>query len=217
MKEIPGIQEFLVTYQSSSHMLGISYRIDSKTAERHVESQSGLIELTESRRSGPVELWKSVDAMQEFVSFYEHCDGAELFKISASSSRHPLIRIASAGELDAMTRKYREGGRWFGFTRIGKAKEFFSQSDSWFVFGEVCGGPACLLSFVEGENAGKIFYFEPQPRFNIYKPIAPSLGEFLHRLCVDPAGRLRTYGAHVSLRKEDGQQYGYRILTIERA
>jgi hypothetical protein len=63
--------------------------------------------------------------------------------------------------------------------------------------------------FLEGENAGCVYFLTIEPPFNILKPIAKSFTLLLERIAKDPAAFLRLVRYYVSLRKTDGNNYGH--------
>ena len=131
--------------------------------------------------------------MAEFIRFYRQHDGFELCRTfnSLFDAECPQLEFKPADCIVEFTKRYNsDGDRDFTIT-YNKSRTIYRGGDPWFAFAEINMGPACLTTFLEGENAGKIFYVTPEPEFNILRPIAPSFSAVLDRIGKDVAAFLR--------------------------
>lgn len=149
-----------------------------------------------------------------FKNFYNNYDGANLFIPYEPSNCHqiPLLTFAPASLIAKFTAQYTKGGNLSYTMDYNKSKNLYRSKDPWVAFARIDNGPACLTTFLDGENAGSIFFATPQPQFNILKPIARNFDLLLARIVKDPAAFFRLTQCHVTFRKSDGQNYGYRPL-----
>ena len=149
--------------------------------------------------------------LKEFNDFYSSLDGFELCipVYPPSCTPNPGIKMITANNLHKFTDQYTGKGKWAWTIDLNKSKTLYRGNNKWVAFAEVDGGPSCLTIFLTGENAGCIYLVSPQPHFNILKPISKSFSLFLERVVKDPAAFLRLIRSYVSVRRSDGQNYGY--------
>ena len=154
------------------------------------------------------------EKLKEFADFYQTYDGFELATPvePRNAVKVPLLKQLAASTIKSYTEQYLPGGK-FGWTIQHNAqstiKSLYQGTDKWIVFAQIDDGPACLTTFLEGENAGNIFILMPEPRFNVLKPIAKGFNAFLDRIAKDPAAFLKLIRASVRINKDDGFRYGY--------
>lgn len=148
--------------------------------------------------------------LKEFAGFYLDHDGFELAIPLAPKNclRRPLLTQLSAAEIKDTTKRYLPGGRWAWTMDLNKSKALYRVSEPWIVFAQIEEGPKCLTTFLGGENAGNIYLSEPQPHFDILKPIARGYQALQDRIAKDPAAFLRLVQATVSFRI-DGMNFGH--------
>lgn len=152
--------------------------------------------------------------MREFVTFYEEHNGFQLCRTldSRYGEIRPMLEFKPAEEIREFTGRYLPGSELAWTIDLNKTSRLYRNTDSWIAFAEVDSGPACLTTFLEGENAGAIYYVTPQPEFNILRPIAPGFYTLLKRIADDIAAFLRLVRATVTLKGMDGQNYGLRPI-----
>lgn len=149
--------------------------------------------------------------LSEFCEFYQKHDGAELcttFDARCGRDR-PLLELKPAKSIAAFTNRYTPTGDRSWIIDLNKSKALYRGAASWIVFAEIDGGPMCLTTFLDGENAGFIFFAAPQPPFNILRPIARGFQPLIHRIVCDLPAFLRLVRATVCLRGDDGENYGF--------
>lgn len=149
--------------------------------------------------------------LSEFCEFYQQHDGAELcttFDARCGRDR-PLLQFKPANSIAAFTNRYAPTGDRGWIIDLNKTKALYRSPAPWIVFAEIDGGPMCLTTFLNGENAGFIFFAAPQPQFNILRPIAKGFEPLLHRIASDVPAFLRLIRATVCLRGDVGQNYGF--------
>jgi hypothetical protein len=149
--------------------------------------------------------------MGEFREFYLKHDGAELCRVFPPLSRQekPLLEFKPAGSIAEFSGRYMPGGDRAWTMDLNKSKTLYRSSVAWIAFAEIDNGPACLTIFLDGENAGYIYFVTPQPQFNILRPIAKGFQPLLDRIAKDLAAFLRLVRATVTLRGTDGDNYGF--------
>jgi len=164
-----------------------------------------------AKRRAYLETLRKYDGASELCGFYKKHDGLELCKTHDSRYREvrPLLQLKPAATISQFTSRYRPEGDLAWSIDLNKSKKIYRGSDSWIAFAEVDSGPACLTIFLDGDNAGKVFFVTPQPRFNILQPIAKSYNALLERIATDLAAFLRLVHATVTIRGADGENYGF--------
>jgi hypothetical protein len=153
----------------------------------------------------------------DFVEFYSRHNGFELATVvhPVNALKKTLLRQLPASDLGKFTKQYLPGGKLAWTIDLNKAKALYRGEHKWLAFAEVDGGPACLTIFLDGENAGNVFLLNPQPHFNILKPIAKSYSLLLERIAKDPAAFFRLIRAYVTIERDDKQRYGYVPVEYE--
>ncbi len=153
--------------------------------------------------------------VSEFREFYCQHDGAEICRTSHARYREdcPLLELKPAQNITEFTNRYLPGGELAWIMDLNKSKGLYRSSNPWIAFAEINTGPACLTMFLEGQNAGYIYYATPQPPFNILRPIARDFPSLLERIGRDLPAFLRLVRATVVLRGVDGDNYGYMPTT----
>ena len=152
----------------------------------------------------------SYPGAKELVQFYRQFDGLQLcrtFDARVDDTR-PLIDFKRASLIQPFTEQYASDGDRGWIIDLRKSSKLYRGTDRWIAFAEVDSGPMCLTLFLDGDDAGKVFFLCPQPQFNILRPIAKSFYGFLERIANDLAGTLRLVRACVCLRGLDGWNYG---------
>ena len=151
------------------------------------------------------------ERLKDFVSFYSDYDGFNLATpiIPRNAVNKTLLRQLPASDILKFTNQYLPGGKWAWTIDLNKTKAIYRAESKWLAFAEVDGGPACLTIFLDGENAGKVFLLNPQPHFNILKPIAKTYTDLLNRIAKDPAAFFKMTRTYVTIVGKDKQNYGH--------
>jgi len=146
-----------------------------------------------------------------FSEFYEKYNGLGTFAPfgQPSINQRSLLQFMPADRIEEFTSLYVPGGDRAWIIDLNKSKHLYRSGDKWIAFALVGNGPSCLCMFLTGQNIGNIFFAEPQPHFNIAKPIAKDFTALLDRIGKDPVGFLKLVLAYVTVRRADGQGYGY--------
>ena len=174
----------------------VKHRIGSRPDREGSQYLEGLID------------HRAVIELIEFYQTYNGCEICSAFDPRLDDAR-PLLELKPSQSLSSFTDRYSPGGDLAWTIDLNKSRNLYRGSDRWIAFGEVDGGPCCLTIFLEGNHAGHVFYLAPQPRFNILRPIAKSFNSFLERIAIDVARFLRLVRATVTIRGEDGSNYGF--------
>ena len=153
----------------------------------------------------------SNEKLAAFRQFYAEHDGAEICRIHDPRVRRvvALLDLKPAFNIAEFSDRYAPHGDLAWTIDLNKSRTLYRSSDSWIAFAAIHGGPACLTMFLDGENAGSIFYVTPQPEFNTLKPIAKGFHLLLERVAKDLPAFLRLVRATVTVRGSDGQFYGF--------
>lgn len=148
---------------------------------------------------------------RELRDFYLKHDGLELCRTHDGryGEERPLLELKPAKSIARFTSRYAPGGDLAWTIDLNKSKALYRNSATWIAFAEIDSGPACLTIFLDGENAGCVYYVTPQPAFNILRPIAKGFQPLLHQIAKDLPAFLRLVRATVSLRGQDGENYGF--------
>jgi hypothetical protein len=148
--------------------------------------------------------------LKEFLEFYTKYDGFQFcWTLDSKSGKIcPLIEFVPTENLASFTSRYLPGGDLAWIIDLNKSREMYRGSDRWLAFAEVNSGPACLTIFLEGDQAGCVFFATPQPWFNILRPIAKGFHLLLRRFVDDVPAFMRLVRAYVSRRGADGRNYG---------
>jgi len=153
--------------------------------------------------------------LSEFVAFYRDHDGVEFCRTfdSRFDEIRPLLEFKTAEGISEFTARYSPGGDLAWTMDLNKSKSLYRGSAPWIAFAEIDSGPACLTTFLSGENAAFVFYATPQPEFNILRPIAKGFDALLERIATDIPAFLRLIRVTVTLEGADGDNYG--LVPIE--
>lgn len=149
--------------------------------------------------------------LNEFFEFYSSHNGLELCKPVYPNNclKTPLLTLVPALHISAFTKQYIKNGKWAWIIDLNKSKSIYRGNDAWVAFARVDNGPSCLTIFLEGENAGSIYFAHPEPPFNILRPIAKTFNVFLQRVAKDPAAFLRLVRSYVTMKGFGGHNYGH--------
>jgi hypothetical protein len=149
--------------------------------------------------------------VRDFVDFYAKHDGFNLAIPTSpkNSVKKSLLKQLPVSDIVKFTSQYLPNGKWAWAIDLNKTKSLYRGEHKWLAFAEVCGGPACLTIFLDGGNAGNVFVLNPQPHFNLLKPIAKTYTDLLNRIAREPAAFFKLTRAYVTLVGKDKQSYGY--------
>ena len=149
--------------------------------------------------------------LRKFREFYQKHNGAELCRThdARCGQERPLLEFKPAESIVAFSKRYMSNGDLGWTIDLNKSKVLYRSSASWFAFAQIDGGPACLTIFLDGENAGCVYYVTPQPSFNILRPIAKGFQPLLNRITKDLPAFMRLIRSTVSIRGIDGHNYGF--------
>lgn len=155
------------------------------------------------------------DAMQSFCDFYRSHDGMELCRIlnPRYDDFRPLLELKPAKDISAFTRRYQPGGDRDFVIDFNKSKTIYRSANSWIAFAEIGDGPACLATFLDGDNAGAVFYVTTQPEFNILRPIAKNFFSLLERIGKNIAAFLNLIRITVLIQDAEPRYCGCRIIA----
>lgn len=149
--------------------------------------------------------------IDSFSDFYDRYDGGGLFIPYGNPNirQKPLIQFVPAIHIREFTSQYEPGGDKEWIMDYNKTKTIYREGHKWIAFAKVNEGPSCLCVFLTGENAGGVFFAEPEPHFNTLKPIAKNFNAFLERIAKDPAALLRIIRAYISVKQRNDYDFGY--------
>jgi hypothetical protein len=152
--------------------------------------------------------------LHSFFAFYSVCDGLDLCAPYSPSNCEPtpLLRLIPSSKVEQFNRQYIGKGQWAWTIDLNKSKALYRGESSWIAFAGIGSGPSCLTIFLDGEHAGCVYLVAPQPSFNILKPIAKSFDLLLDKIVKDPAAFFRLAGSFVTMKKSDGQNYGFKTV-----
>lgn len=211
MSNVKTKRNFLDLFNTDNSILKVKFNVhsDEEPTEVHIENTLGkktdtddLIELASICTD---------QKLKDFVEFYSKHDGFNLATPTSpkNSLKKTLLRQLSVSDLMKFTNQYLPNGEWAWTIDLNKTKALYRGEHKWLAFAEVDGGPACLTIFLDGENAGSVFLLNPQPHFNILKPIAKTYTDLLNRIAKDPAAFFKLTRAYVTLIGKDKQNYGH--------
>lgn len=149
-------------------------------------------------------------ALGEMLDFYKKHNGMQFCRTfdSRYDEVRPLLELKPAESIASFTDRYGPGGDLAWIMDLNKSKCIYRGSARWLAFAEIDSGPACLTIFLDGDQAGSVFFATPQPWFNILRPIAKGFNALFERIAKDPAAFMRLVHATVTLRGVDGENYG---------
>jgi hypothetical protein len=208
MDKIKNKRTFFDLFETDRPVLRVKFDVDSGKEATEVEIENKLGRRIDTKG---LENFKKICTNIELVDFYTKCNGFSLATaiLPGNAIKKPLLRQLPIADLTKFTGQYLEKGRLAWTIDLNKTKTLYRGEHKWLAFAEVGEGPACLTIFLEGENAGSVFLLNPQPHFNILKPIAKTFNSFLDRVAKDPAAFFKLTRAYVTIIGQDGQRFGY--------
>jgi len=179
-------EQFLRLFSDPAPALRVKFPPSDEQAQT-IQVHHRLGSMPDSSSRTYLEALLSHANLREFCEFYQKHDGAELcttFDARCGRDR-PLLHLKPAKSIAVFSNRYTPSGDRGWIIDLNKSKALYRSLASWIAFAEIGGGPACLTMFLDGENAGLIFYATPQPPFNILRPIAKGFQPLLHRIVSD--------------------------------
>lgn len=211
MSNVKTKRNFFDLFNNDNPILKVKFNVHSDEVPTEVHIENMLGKTTDS--DDLIELARicSDQRLKDFVDFYSKYDGFNLATPTSpkNTAKKTLLRQISASDIVKFTNQYLSGGQRAWTIDLNKSKPLYRGVHKWLAFAEVDGGPSCLTIFLDGENAGMVFLSNPQPHFNILKPIAKSYTDFLNRIAKDPAAFFKLTRAYVTLIGKDKQNYGH--------
>lgn len=211
MNNIKSKRNFLDLFNNNISKLKVKFNIHTDEIPTEV-----IIENTLGKKTNIDDLLNlskicSDQKLKDFIDFYSKHDGFNLATPThpKNAVNKPLLRQLSASGIIKYTNQYLPGGQWAWTIDLNKTKPLYRGETKWIVFAVFDDGPACLTTFLNGENAGCIFLLSPQPHFNILKPISKTYAELLDRIAKDPVSFFKLTRAYVTLVGKDKQNFGY--------
>jgi hypothetical protein len=203
-------QQFLKLFSDSAPALRVKFSVSDEEAKT-IRVQHKLGSKADAASCEYLDLLGEYIKLKEFCEFYHEHDGVELCKTfnACYNKDHPLLDFKSGKSIAKFTSRYMSTGDRCWTIDLNKSKALYRDSAQWIAFAEIDSGPSCLTIFLDGDNAGSIYYVTPQPEFNILRPIAKDFQALLKRIGKDLPGFLRLVRATVSIRGSDGQNYGF--------
>jgi hypothetical protein len=204
-------ERFLRVFSDPAPALCIKFR-EEDAVSKTVQVQHRVGSVAGAAGQGFLDSLQAHPAMGALREFYQAHDGLELCRTFNALRRgdRPMLEFKPADGITAFTARYIPGGDLSWIMDLNKSRAIYRGADSWIAFAEVDTGPCCLTTFVDGPNAGCVYFAAPQPGFNILRPIARSFEALLERVAKDLPAFLRLVRATVCLRGDDGQNYGYK-------
>ena len=211
MSSIKTKRNFYDLFITDKPVLKVKFSKNPDELAIEIEIENKLVMQTDFKGLKTLEKICSDSRLNDFLNFYSQYNGFTLGTALAprNSIKKPLLRQLPLSDLTKFTEFYLPNGKWAWTIDLNKTKEIYRIEQKWLAFAEVDGGPACLTIFLDGENAGSIFLVNPQPHFNILKPIAKSYNQLLERIAMDPAAFFKLTRAYVTIVGKDKQNYGH--------
>jgi hypothetical protein len=203
---------FLQLFSHPTPALRVKFRpTDDHEQARQIRVQHRLGPAADAASQDYLDSLGPFPQLEEFRKFYQTHDGAELCRTHDAryGQERPLLEFKPARSITSFTSRYAPGGDLAWTIDLNKSKALYRNSAPWIAFAEIHNGPACLTLFLDGENAGFVYYATPQPAFNILRPIARGFQPLLQRIARDLPAFLRLVRATVTLRGKDGDNYGF--------
>jgi hypothetical protein len=215
MGKIKQNRTFLDLFGTNRPILKVKFDVNSTKEATEVEIENKLEKHIDVKGLRNLEKLCINPNLKEFFNFYTKCNGFSLGipVLPKNVEKRPLLSQLQARDLIKFTELYLPQGKLAGTIDFNKTKTLYRGENKWLAFAQVDGGPACLTIFLEGEYAGNVFLLNPQPHFNILKPIAKTFDDFLNRVAKDPAAFFKLTKAYITIVGRDGQNFGY--LPIE--
>ena len=204
-------RDFYDLFKTDRPVLNVKFSVNSDEIPTEIEIENKLDKQTDIKGLATLEKNCSDCRLKDFLDFYSEYNGFTLGTALSPKQtlKKPLLRQLPLSDLTKFTELYLPNGKWAWTIDLNKTKTLYRNEQKWLVFAEIDGGPACLTIFLDGENAGSIFLLNPQPHFNILKPIAKSYNQFLDRIAKDPAAFFKLTRAYVTIVGKDKQNYGH--------
>jgi len=211
MQEIKSKRTFFDLFNGKIAKLKVKFDIESNEEAIQVDIENRISSKTDKKGLEELRKIYTDDRLSDFLNFYSTYNGFTLANPVNPKNviKKALLEQLSVSELSRFTKKYQPGGEWAWTIDHNKTKSIYRTEEKWLAFAKVDNEPSCLTIFLTGENTGKVFLLNPQPRFNILKPIAKSYNDFLERIAKDPAAFFRLTRAYITFKKENDQHYGY--------
>jgi len=211
MRNVNTNRNFFDLFNNDNSLLKVKFDIRSDETPLEVHIENTLGKKTDTDDLTKLTSICSDQRLKDFVDFYSKHDGFNLATPTSPGNavKKTLLRQLPASDIVKFTRQYLPGGQWAWIIDMNKAKALYRGENKWVAFAVVDGGPACLTIFLGGENAGSVFLLNPQPHFNLLKPIASTYTDLLNRIAKDPAAFFKLTKAYVTLVGKDKQNYGH--------
>jgi hypothetical protein len=206
---MPQKRSFLDFFSDPSPALNVTFSFSEEEKPTIVRVRNKIGQKTDKKGIKQLEVFCTNEKLRDFFEFYSMHDGLELFTpISPENcQKNTLIKFIPAKDLKSFTDNFLKAG----IIDHNKSKQIYRGGDPWLAFANV--GIGVLTVFLEGENAGCVYFVTVEPHFNILKPIAKSFTLLLERIAKDPAAFTKLIKAYITIRKSDNQNYGY--LPVE--
>jgi hypothetical protein len=204
-------RNFYDLFKTDKPVLNVKFNTNSDELPTEIVVENKLKKETDIEGLKNLEKKCSDSRLKDFLDFYSEYNGFSLGTalLPTNSLKKPLLQQLPLSDLIKFTELYLPNGKWAWTIDLNKTKELYRGEQKWIAFAKVDEGPACLTIFLDGENAGSIFLLNPQPHFNILKPIAKSYNLLLERIAKDPAAFFKLIRAYVIIVEKDKQNYGY--------
>ncbi|HEY4785619.1 MAG TPA: hypothetical protein VIH57_06205 [Bacteroidales bacterium] len=192
-------------------MLKVKFNINSEEEATEVQIENSLDKKVDAKGLKNLEDICTDIRIRDFVDFYSKYNGFSLGTpiFPKNTIKKTLLTQLAVSDLIGFTKQYLPNGEWAWTIDLNKVKSLYRSENKWLAFANVNGGPTCLTIFLDGENAGKIFLLNPQPHFNILRPIAKTYNELLDRIAKDPAAFFKLVRAYLTIIGKDKLNYGY--------
>jgi hypothetical protein len=194
-----------------SPSLLVKYDPESNEKPRTIEVEHSLGACPTDAGRGYLNSLADCSALDELLDFYEKYNGIQFCRTfdARYGEVRPLLELKAAESIAGFTGQYSPGGDRAWIMDHNKSQSLYRGSARWLAFAEIGSGPMCLTIFLDGDQAGSVFFATPQPWFNILRPVAKGFNALLVRIAGDPAAFLRLVRATVNLRGDDGFAYGF--------
>jgi hypothetical protein len=211
MSSIKPKRNFYDLFKTDRPVLNVKFSVNSDELATEIEIENRLEKQIDLKGLTTLEKICLDSRLKDFIDFYSEYNGFSLGTVTSPKNplQKPLLRQLPLSDLAKFTELYLPNGKWAWTIDLNKTKVLYRSEKKWLAFAEVDGGPACLTIFLDGENAGSIFLLNPQPHFNILKPIAKSYSHLLERIAQDPAAFFKLTRAYVTIVGKDKQNYGH--------
>lgn len=203
---------FLELFHTDTPVLKVKFSVNSDEEEAtEVQIENRIEEKVDTKGLTKLATLCTDARLSDFIDFYSIYNGFTLGTVVApkNSVKKALLKQMPVSDLTKFTEQYLPKGKWAWTIDLNKTKELYRNEHKWLAFAEVDGGPACLTIFLDGENAGKVFLVNPQPHFNVLKPIAKTYNDLLERIAKDPAAFFKLTRAYITIVGKDKQNYGH--------